>query len=483
MACDFSLYFLIYDMNRLDILGTRISIVQCDAFDFGTTYEESKKSGYNYSEAVMITGKDQMTHGHLDGNLTGFDKILWLRRETKVSRGKPAVLSDQDYMDVLWMSMYYVSEIIASTFKSKKSYYHGVLESLICFSGDTEIIDAFYDTNQKLVDLRRVISAKIFGIKNRTVGVSQVKNQDYRRYDIRALIKDLVDDGAEVIMDDSVYKYKWFERTTEGFGKIKPILTESEPFYPKYKITGIQGNQTKANLSLKFDFRATYDSGTDIKITNINRNLTLVRDGQNFQDYLALHVSPSLKKSLTDKGLVESQLPGTGDILVKLSNIPVSARHEQANKILNRFMKNVCLYKVTKEEIAKIESCIQWTQEEITKAHEKSEASRQYWAMNNSSRTSSSTSSKRIYIVSCQSTFKLDPAATQEELRNLLGRVRELNQKVYREVCDGVYGFLCSKKSLHEYFGIKVNEALKFNSLSVTEPETGFVYKCNFKFV
>lgn len=295
--------------------------------------------------------------------------------------------------------------------------------------------------------------------------------------------KDLVNDKALVIMDDSIHKYRWQGRKDTGYGNIKPII-ESGHLYPTYQITGIQGNQTNANLSLKFDFKANYDTGTSIKLLEINRNLMVVQNGTPFQDMLALHVSDPLKVKLLRRGLIDAELPTPGDVIIDLNRIPVAQRKSQRNRNLSSFIDAIVQYDVAKKELEKLDGQIQWTKPELTRAQEKAAASKIYWNLNRS-QVMTVHSSKKLYSVSTKSTGSW-PTLTDEEARKLRSTLYAKQEEAYQTVCSIVFNWLASKKSTREFFGLGKNQQVTGKNISYTKvltSDTGLVWTAKLKFI
>jgi hypothetical protein len=469
-------------MKQTEILGTRLVINTSNGSDFksdlGTT-----GNAYVYADAVAIdpTTKSIMTGAHKNLSVTSDHDVHWLIRKTSKSSGKPGILSDDDYQAVISIAWMYASHIVAATnARHRKTYYHGVLEALICFSGDKNLQDAFYDPRVSMVAFKDLLANVRMDPSKRVKGTSKVISQDYNRYSMTEFAEDLVTDKALVIMDDSIHKYRWQGRKDSGYGNIKPII-ESGHLYPTYRITGIQGNQTNANLSLKFDFKANYDTGTSIKLLEINRNLMVVQNGAPFQDMLALHVSDSLKSKLLRRGLIDAELPAPGDVIIDLARIPVAQRKSQRNRNLYSFIDAVVQYDVAKKELEKLDAQIQWTKPEQTKAQEKAAASKMYWSLNKSQMTTVASGKKR-YTVSTKSTGTW-PTLSDEEARKLRATLLTKQEESYRTMCTMIFNWLASKKSAREFFGLGKKAQVTGKNVSYTKTltsDTGLIWTAKF---
>lgn len=471
-------------MKQTVILGTRLVINTSNGSDFKSDLA-SVTSGYVYADAVAIDQTTKLiTTGSVKNLLTTIDHdVHWLVRRTTKSTGKPGILSDDDYQAVVSIAWLYASRIVAATnARHRKTYYHGVLEALICFSGDKNLQDAFYDSRVSMTELTALLATARLTTK-RDKGISKVISQNYGRYSMTEFVEDLVSDKALVIMDDSIHKYRWQGRKDSGYGNIKPII-ESGHLYPTYQITGIQGNQTNANLSLKFDFKANFDTGSSIKLLEINRNLMVVQNGMPFQDMLALHVSDTLKSKLLRRGLIDAELPAPGDIVIDLRRIPVGQRKSQRNRNLYSFIDAAVKYNVFKKELEKLDSQIQWTTPEQTKAQEKANASKLYWNMNKSQMVNVS-SGKRRYTISTKSSGTW-PTLTDEEARKLRSVLMSKQETAYRTLCTTIFNWLASKKSAHEFFGLGKAMLVTGKYASYTKTltsDTGLVWTAKFGFV
>jgi hypothetical protein len=469
-------------MKQTEILGTRLVINTSIGDDFKSDLA-TVGNAYIYADAVAIdqTTKSIMIGSHKNLTTTSDQNVHWLTRKTSKSTGKPGILSDGDYQAVISIAWMYASHIVSATnARHRKTYYHGVLEALICFSGDKKLQDAFYDPRVSMVAFKDLLAGVRLDPSKRTSGVSKVISQDYNRYSMTEFAEDLVTDKALVIMDDSIYKYRWQGRKDSGYGNIKPII-ESGQLYPSYKITGIQGNQTNANLSLKFDFKANYDTGSSIKLLEINRNLMVVQNGTPFQDMIALHVSDSLKSKLLRRGLVDAELPSPGDVIIDLSRIPVAQRKSQRNRNLYSFIDAVVQYDVAKKELEKLDTQIQWTKPEQTRAQEKATASKLYWSLNKSQMVTVH-SSKKLYTVSTRSTGTW-PTLTDEDARKLRTILFTKQEEAYRTMCTMVFNWLASKKSAREFFGLGKKPQVTGKKVSYTKTltsDTGLVWTAKF---
>jgi len=472
-------------MKQIEILGTRLVINTSNGSDFKSDLG-SVGNAYVYVDVVAVdpTTKSIITGSYQNLSVTSDHDVHWLIRKTSKSSGKPGVLSDDDYQAVILIAWRYASRIInATNQRHRKTYYHGVLEALVCFSGDKKLQDAFYDPRVSMTAFKDLLVKVLTYPSERTRGTSKVISQDYNRYSITEFVEDLVLDKALVIMDDSIHKYRWQGRKDSGYGNIKPIV-ESGHLYPTYQITGIQGNQTNANLSLKFDFKANFDTGTSIKLLELNRNLMVVQNGTPFQDMLALHVSDSLKTKLLRRGLIDAELPAPGDVIIDLGRIPVAQRKSQRNRNLYSFIDAVVQYNVAKKELEKLDTQIQWTKSEQTRAQEKAAASKLYWNLNKSQMTTVQ-SGKKLYTVFTKSAGTW-PTLTDEEARKLRAILYTKQEESYRRVCAIVFNWLASKKSAREFFGLGKKQQVTGKNISYTKTltsDSGLVWTAKFSLI
>ena len=471
-------------MEKLEIIGTRFTICFSNKNDIASDLLQTTK-GYRYKEILGYDLSSGNTTIYNDKNVSyNNNYYIWLLRESKIHQGKPSILSEDDFKAVLRLAGYYSTKIVNASNSKRKTYYYGVLESLLAFSGSSELLKDFRDSTVPMGTLRDRINKAITSSTKVPHGVSVKIKESYGRYSMTDLVSDLVADKAKLIMDDNIYAYNWQGRKSNGFGNIKPII-ESTDLYPTYRITGIQGNQTNANLSIKFDFKANYDTGSAIKVLEVSRNLMVVQNGNCFQNMVALHVSDALKKKLDKLGLIDTTLPGPGDILIDLSKVSVSSRKYQRNRTtVDILVGAACTYHICKRELEKIEPMIKWTQEEITKASEKAQASKDFWALNKAARKSVA-SGKKIYSVQIVGSIPTIPTnLTQDQLRTYRNLLITAQNEAYNKMTALVFNLLVSKKTIREFLNLSkktnVTKGMSF-SREITSP-MGLKYKCNFKF-
>jgi hypothetical protein len=144
-------------------------------------------------------------------------------------------------------------------------------------------------------------------------------------------------------------------------------------------------------------------------------------------------------------------------------------------------MDAVVQYNVAKKELEKLDTQIQWTQPEQTKAQEKAAASKMYWNLNKSQMTTVA-SGKKLYTISTKSSGTW-PTLTDDEARKLRATLLTKQEESYRTMCSMIFNWLASKKSAREFFGLGKKPQVTGKNVSYTKTltsDTGLVWTAKF---
>lgn len=467
-------------MEQIKLLGTRFTIYSGNCTEF---LESFGTSGYTYTDAILSNDDSDIfisDRKNIVRDSQGFTTLSWLKRETKINSGSLEPITDKEYKTLLIVCKAYVDKMMDDRNRQRNTRYLAPVEAIIGNTGDKELIECFYKSTRSIENIRGLLVSRLASkepVSTYTNKVASFTNVKYNRYSITNLIEDLVADKASLIMDDSIYKYNWQSRIIAGYGNIKPII-ESGELYPVYQISGVQGNQARANLSLKFDFKVNYDAGTSIKILEVSRNLLLIQDGLRFQNMIAVRTSKNLKKKLKRLGLVDAELPRQTDYIISLKTLGNSSRNKQYNRSLSVLSRQVCRWKVLSDEQEAIYRLIQWTPEEIKSRAERAAASSIYYNINKQSRATASFA-RKLYRVNVKTSVPKDlgKGLTQEQLRKSLKEIRHEISKLYTSFTNQIYEYLCSNKTWKEFFRSRQRVTM------INETIPGFfgnMYNCNF---
>lgn len=472
-------------MIQIKLLGTRFTVYSGSYADY---LESFKTSGYTYANAV-VSGKDNLSSFLCNRrslpsavrNAQSDAAVMWIKRETKINPGTFEPITERENKILLVVCRTLVDEICSDQNSGKCSKYLAPVEAIIGNLSDKALKEIFYKSTKTLRDVRGYLTSSLskqnLPISAETNKVISSTNVRYNQYSITNLVEDLVRDQASLIMDDNIYKYNWQGRSTTGFGNIKPII-ESGELYPVFRISGVQGNQARANLSFKFDFKVNYDTGSSIKLLEIPRSLLLIQDGLRFQDMIAVRTSKTLKRKYKRLGLIDAELPRQSDYIINLKTLRNSSRSKQYNRPLYVLSEKACRWQILKAEREAIGRLVSWTAEENTRKVEKQEASTLYYSINKQSRQNAQYA-RKLYHVTLKTNVPKDLGRnlSQDQLRKALKEIDREISKIHVELTSQVYEYLCSNKTWREFFGDR--RKTKYTSL-VRPGFFGNMYNCIF---
>lgn len=154
-------------------------------------------------------------------------------------------------------------------------------------------------------------------------------NYARNKYSIQNLITDLIIDGAEILTNK--YLIGEIDNISIKRKDTSGIQAPSENEW--YKVLGVLGNKTRANLSIRFSkkvmiFIPNNDLGIDsgMKKFESTGSICLVRDGVLWQKTLGVRVSSKLAGKLKRLGMVKGDLLYPGEYLIDLSLIPIVSK-------------------------------------------------------------------------------------------------------------------------------------------------------------
>lgn len=448
-------------MIQIKLLGTRFTVYSGTYSDY---LESFGTPGYTYAN-VVVPSKDNLSsflcdRRNLSSAIAQYNlPVMWIKRETKKNPGTFEPITERENRVLLTICWTLVDKICLDQGSGKCSRYLTPVEAIIGNLSDKALKEFFYKSTKTLRDLRSYLASSLskqnLPISAETNKVISSTNVRYNQYSITNLVEDLVSDQASLIMDDNIYKYNWQGRSTTGFGNIKPII-ESGELYPVFKISGVQGNQARANLSFKFDFKVNYDTGSNIKLLEIPRSLLLIQDGLRFQDMIAIRTSKTLKRKYKRLGLIDAELPRQSDYIINLKTLRNSSRSKQYNRPLYVLSEKACRWQILKAEREAIGRLVSWTAEENTQKAEKSEASELYYSINKQSRQNAQYA-RKLYHVSVKTSVPKDLGRnlSQDQLRETLKEMDREISKIHVTLTDQIYEYLCSNKTWREFFGDK----------------------------
>ena len=472
---------------KIKIYNTRF-VIHCfnSIEDFNCLRNELLSKGYLYKKLVCFKKNKSSKTPYDVKIISGLSALkkpeefladkekylcLCISRETNKNTEKPTNINHPTYLGLLF-ALHGLVDINRLRINSNLATgYYELIEGIVCMTEDRAIIERFYSMGSDWYNLKDVIKSRLQSPDTKDYFPNPLYSFDRHRYSIYKLAQDIVKDKASLIMsDDYLYKYRWAGRSVPGFGNITPVCEDGD-LYPVYKITGIQGNQSQANISLKFNFKVNYPSNGTTKSTYIKRNIMLVSDKSAFQDLIAIRVSDGFKKKLYQKNVPFVCLLNKNDIVIDLKSLPVYSRSDSDSTCFFIFYENVIKYNVYKKELELISGKINRTPEEIERNTEIYEANKYIISLNNDSRVSYSGKSKSIYK------FVLDKSIPDfskvTDFRKLEEECTDGMKSAYDKICSILYNYYTSKKTVKEFFGLRkkcsgslIIKKLKFESVS-----------------
>jgi len=291
------------------------------------------KSKMSYQFIVHVSFADGQTHvintsGKKEIILGAFDHrdyILTLIRHRGPQRKKKLVLEE-------------VQDIFMILSKMPLQYLDPV-EALVLSTQDTEMIRMFYSmygTQQKFIEFQKEC-LKRANNANYQVNTDDLINRRrcYKkgcRYSVFNLVENLCAEHARVLTDPQfIGKYIRISKSKKKLpNEVKPVSTMWQ------KVRGIQGNKTRANLSIILDSFVDIDIPENtvgiqpglMRNLECTRSYNIICDGLLNINYLGVMVSDKLAQRLRSTGCVEMRLLYKNAYLLDLSKLPVISRND-----------------------------------------------------------------------------------------------------------------------------------------------------------
>jgi hypothetical protein len=187
--------------------------------------------------------------------------------------------------------------------------------------------DSFYDVSKKLRCYLPAATVTDEEFMKTWDGLDDVepevpKARPRAEYSIYRLCQDLVKDGAGIIIDNTLIKYRRISKRPD-FG--------SSPEYAEkaLKIVGFQGNKARANVSLTYEVpeEAIVIPENPYGITAGNlkrtRNYCVIRDGKLNMKSLAVKVSKEMIRKFKILGIFNRDLVREGECVISLETLPI----------------------------------------------------------------------------------------------------------------------------------------------------------------
>lgn len=206
-------------------------------------------------------------------------------------------------------------------------------EILSLCTQDSSIISKFYSSygKQGITEFKNFIKNCLTDIKYSPKITKEFYPINYskNRYSIQDLISDLISDNAEILTN------KYLVGEVENISMKKEDTSNlSAPSDNEWcKITGILGNKTRANLSLRFTKKVLVsipenDLGIDTGMKEFDSfgAICIIKDGILWQKTLGVKISNKLAGKLKKLGMVKGELLYSGEYLIDLSVIPIVSK-------------------------------------------------------------------------------------------------------------------------------------------------------------
>lgn len=211
--------------------------------------------------------------------------------------------------------------------------YQDTSEILSLCTKDKNIIAKYYESYGKhgLEEFRLFIKDIIKNSEYKVKITEEFYPLNYLRdrYSIQSLISDLISDKASILTN------KYLVGEVKNISSKKEIIpgTSASSSDEWYKVTGVMGNKTRANLNLMYSKKVLVnipknDFGIEegLKEYNTPGSICLVKDGRLWQKMLGVRVSSKLSGKLKRLGIVSESLLYPGELLVDLTKIPVISK-------------------------------------------------------------------------------------------------------------------------------------------------------------
>lgn len=336
---------------EIKINGSKLKIVKLD-YELGDSFVTIMKTSLKY-QFILFTDpvRPELSPIHSKSTI-GYKKIpidSFTKKEYKncwaleVAKGKGVSKFEGEEYD------FYQRKIILSFIYETSLYYQDTTEILSLSLRDKNVIDKFYSSYGKsgIDNFKLFIKNIIVDSKYKPYIICKEEyfplNYDRDRYSVQRLISDLIIDNAKILTDEYLV------------GKIEPISSRREDISNKlkvessewYEISGIVGNKTRANLSLRFIKEVLVeipknDVGVDpgIKKLKTSGSLCIVKDGVLWQKYLGVKISNKLAGKLKRLKVIEQDLLYPGEYLINLSKIPVISK-SNIKKISSSYLSSL----------------------------------------------------------------------------------------------------------------------------------------------
>lgn len=285
-------------INEIFISNSKLKVVKVT----DTNREDLKKIAV-YKTAYMLTGARGVSAW----------AIPWI-----------VVKSDEKFGDI----KYNESELIILSELCRESYLIGktaLAELIVRAIGDKKIINSFYS------DLRFITTIGSF-IQNPKVekpDFIQAAIYQKSRYSIHQLLKDLVEDKSQVLIDPELIGH---------YKRMSCSVTVTQEYKEQFEkwcdLCDIVGNKTRANLSISISSKVSVKiPENELGITpeertlDYRRNMCIVRDGLIWTRYIAVKVNNKrFINRLYSSGCVIGTVIYNNELLLDLSKIPVISK-------------------------------------------------------------------------------------------------------------------------------------------------------------
>lgn len=327
-------------MSEIKIKNSRVNLELIDVSKPGTSIDLDKKSlRYQYGVFVDASGQANLTTFY-GISKTVINKLGTLMILKKIDKVNPAdiVLNVGEYISVL--------RFLSAFVKYKPVR---VCEALVKSTNDKDLIEGYYKSfgQSMKTDYINLIEKKILGVgsgnyKPNNITYSYDYKENYGRYSVMSLIKDILDNGLKVSCFPEVLKYNRVSST-------KVDVTGNTVKYTEdfNKVTGILTNKSRANISLKYisTVEVTEPDGTVHPDLNVFHSFCLIKDGTLNTRFLGVSgCGKKLINKFNKMGIIFNTIRD-GELVLDLSKLPVTSPKDVG--MISRTNLESLVYKMT----------------------------------------------------------------------------------------------------------------------------------------